>query len=77
MRALASVYNVNCMMCGRASGHVRNGSFVRLPSAPALLVRGGRSRCGFCGGNVYLEAEDSPVLPRPEAFQDEGVRKAS
>jgi hypothetical protein len=77
MRAVASVFNVHCMMCGRAAGHVRNGSFVRLPSAPPLAVRGGRSRCGFCGGNVYLEAEDSPVLPHAEAFQDEGIRRAS
>jgi hypothetical protein len=65
------------MMCGRASGHVRNGSFVRLPSAPALVVRGGRSRCGFCGGNVYLEAEDSPALQHADPYQAEEVRKAS
>ena len=25
-----------------------------------LKVEGGRSRCGFCGGSLYLEAEDSP-----------------
>ena len=77
MRAIASVFNVHCMLCGRASGHVRNGTFVRLPSAPALVVRGGRSRCGFCGGNVYLEAEDSPVLHQAGSFHDEVIRKAS
>ncbi len=58
------VYNVSCMMCGRPSGHVRNGTFQRLPSAPPLVAKGGRSRCGFCGGNVYLEAEDSPFAPQ-------------
>ncbi len=57
------VYNVHCMMCGRASGYVRGGVFQRLPSAPPLVQRAGRCRCGFCGGNVYLEAEDSPVVP--------------
>lgn len=59
------VYNVHCMMCGRAAGHVRDGVFRRLPSSPPLVVRAGRSRCGSCGGNVYLEAEDSPVMPLP------------
>jgi len=61
---MANVFNVNCMMCGRASGHVREGRFHRLPTAPPLLNQDGRSRCGFCSGNVYLEAEDSPFAPR-------------
>ena len=61
---MAYLYNVNCMMCGRASGYVRNGAFRKLPSAPPLVAREGRSRCGFCGGNVYLEAEDSPFAPQ-------------
>jgi len=51
-------------MCGRASGHVREGRFHRLNDAPPLINRAGRSRCGFCGGNVYLEAEDSPFAPQ-------------
>ncbi len=58
-------YNVNCMMCGRGSGYVQHGAFYRQAMAPPLAVREGRSRCGFCGGNVYFEAEDSPVLPQP------------
>ena len=61
---MAHVFNVSCMMCGRASGHVRDGRFQRLPAAPPLLNRAGRSRCGFCGGNVYLEPEDSPFAPQ-------------
>ena len=72
------VYNVSCMMCGRASGYVRNGAFEKLPSAPPLAARGGRSRCGFCGGNVYLEAEDSPVALRPvESLEERRARRAS
>jgi hypothetical protein len=71
-------YNVSCMMCGRPSGYVRNGTFQRLPSAPPLVARGGRSRCGFCGGNVYLEAEDSPVAASPiEFLQERRARRAS
>jgi hypothetical protein len=65
------VYNVSCMMCGRASGCVRNGAFERLPTAPPLDARGGRSRCGFCGGSLYLEAEDSPVVLSPIRGLDE------
>jgi hypothetical protein len=57
---MAHLYNVHCMLCGRASGQVRNGTFRRLPSAPPLQVQGNKSRCGFCGGSLYLEAEDSP-----------------
>ena len=57
---MAHFFNVHCMLCGRASGQVRNGSFKRLASAPPLKTQAGRSRCGFCGGSLYLEAEDSP-----------------
>ncbi len=61
---MAQVFNVHCMMCGRASGHVREGRFHRLSVAPPLMTHEGRTRCGFCGGNVYLEAEDSPFTPQ-------------
>jgi hypothetical protein len=57
---MAHFFNVHCMLCGRASGQVRNGKFRRLPSAPPLKAQGGQSRCGFCGGSLYMEAEDSP-----------------
>ena len=57
---MASLFNVHCMLCGRHSGHVRDGTFRRLPGAPPLAVRAGKSRCGYCGGSLYLEAEDSP-----------------
>jgi hypothetical protein len=57
---MAQFFNVHCMLCGRPSGQVRDGSFRRLPSAPPLAVRAGQSRCGYCGGSLYLEAEDSP-----------------
>jgi hypothetical protein len=57
---MASLFNVHCMLCGRPSGQVRNGRFQRLPSAPPLAVRAGKTRCGYCGGSLYLEAEDSP-----------------
>ena len=57
---MASLFNVHCMLCGRHSGQVRDGTFRRLQGAPPLAVRAGKSRCGYCGGSLYLEAEDSP-----------------
>ena len=56
-------YSVNCMMCGRSSGQVRSGVFYRAPGAPALENHGGRTRCGFCSGNLYLEPDDSVITP--------------
>lgn len=46
------------MMCGRMSGHVRDGRFHRMPQAPPLRNRNGHRSCGYCGGNVYLEPDD-------------------
>jgi hypothetical protein len=57
---MANLFNVHCMLCGRHAGQVRNGTFQRLATAPPLRQRGGKSRCGFCGGSLFLEAEDSP-----------------
>jgi hypothetical protein len=57
---MAHLFNVHCMLCGRASGQVRNGAFRRHAGAPPLKVQNGKSRCGYCGGSLYLEAEDSP-----------------
>jgi hypothetical protein len=71
------VFNVHCMMCGRAAGYVRNGVFTKLPNVPPPVVLKGRSRCGTCGGNVYLEAEDSPFSPPVESIVEHRARRAS
>jgi hypothetical protein len=70
---MVTMYSVNCMMCGRSSGQVRSGVFYRAASAPPLENRGGRTRCGFCRGNLYLEPDDSIVatLPPQELVQRE------
>ena len=65
---MAPLYNVHCMLCGRHAGQVRNGSFRRLPSAPPLTIRAGKSRCGYCSGSLYLEAEDSPFGRDMESY---------
>jgi hypothetical protein len=56
---MRTIYSVTCMMCGRASGQLCDGTFSRVPGAPAPDVRGGQTRCGFCGGSLYLELEDT------------------
>lgn len=70
---MATIFNVHCMLCGRRSGQVRDGTFQRLASAPPLRQRGNRSRCGFCDGSLYLEAEDSPFARQPDVFEREAA----
>jgi hypothetical protein len=66
------------MMCGRTSGQVRGGVFYRIPAAPPLESRGGRTRCGFCSGNLYLEPDDSITVPlSPDVAAQERQRIAS
>ena len=74
---MAHLFNVHCMLCGRASGQVRNGSFRRLASAPPLKVDGKKSRCGYCGGSLYLEAEDSPFARDLGTFASAGAVAAA
>lgn len=56
---LVSVFNVQCVMCGRVAGQLMKGVFVR-GSGAASPVPGARgSRCGECGGNLYLEPDEA------------------
>lgn len=66
---MATMFSVTCMMCGRVSGQVLSGRFQRAPGAPPPDVRNGRTRCGFCFGNLYLEPDDS-LVARPSADFD-------
>jgi len=56
---LIQVFNVQCVMCGRAAGQLMNGTFV--PNQRVRLPVPGKngSRCGECGGNLYLEPDES------------------
>ena len=68
---LVQVFNVQCVMCGRASGQLMNGTFV--PNRRVRLPVPGKngSRCGECGGNLYLEPDESvtPFMARQIAAQ--------
>ncbi len=59
MSNLVQVFNVQCVMCGRVAGQLLNGTFV--PGEHATLPVAGRtgSRCGECGGNLYLEPDEA------------------
>ena len=60
VRHLVQVFNVQCVMCGRAAGQLLDGRFVLNPQARAPIpAKNGGSRCGECGGNLYLEPDES------------------
>ena len=56
---LVQVFNVQCVMCGRGAGQLLNGVFIRSEHGRAPVASNTGSRCGDCGGNLYLEPEES------------------
>ena len=56
---LIQVFNVQCVMCGRASGQIMNGAFVPNQRVKRPVPGKNGSRCGECGGNLYLEPDES------------------
>jgi hypothetical protein len=56
---LVQVYNVQCVMCGRAAGQLMNGTFVPNQRVRTPVPCKNGSRCGECGGNLYLEPDES------------------
>lgn len=56
---LIQVFNVQCVMCGRAAGQLMHGTFVPNPRVRTPVPAKNCSRCGECGGNLYLEPDES------------------
>ena len=56
---LIQVFNVQCVMCGRAAGQVMSGVFVPNGRVRTPVASKTGSRCGECGGNLYLEPDES------------------
>jgi hypothetical protein len=56
---LIQVFNVQCVMCGRAAGQLMNGMFVPNQRVKTPIAGKSGSRCGECGGNLYLEPDES------------------
>jgi hypothetical protein len=56
---LIQVFNVQCVMCGRAAGQLMNGVFVPNQRVHHPVPGKNGSRCGECGGNLYLEPDES------------------
>ena len=56
---LLQVFNVQCVMCGRAAGQIVNGAFVPNQRVARPVPAKNGSRCGECAGNLYLEPDES------------------
>jgi hypothetical protein len=56
---LVSVFNVQCVMCSRVSGQLLNGRFVPAVDGRTPVIGRMGSRCAECGGNLYLEPDES------------------
>jgi len=56
---LIQVFNVQCVMCGRAAGQFMNGTFVPNQRVRTPVPGKNGSRCGECSGNLYLEPDES------------------
>ena len=59
--SLIPVSTVRCAQCARSSGRIVNSVFVPETSSPAPTAGRGGSRCGHCGGGLYLEPEVDPT----------------
>jgi hypothetical protein len=53
---------VRCAQCARLSGRIENGVFMPETSGARPTAARGGSRCGHCGGGLYLDPE---VVPSP------------
>jgi hypothetical protein len=56
---LIQVFNVQCVMCGRAAGQLMSGTFVPNQKVTRPIAGKSGSRCGECGGNLYLEPDEA------------------
>jgi hypothetical protein len=56
---LIQVFNVQCVMCGRAAGQLMSGTFVPNQRVRRPVPGKNGSRCGECSGNLYLEPDEA------------------
>ena len=59
MSRLVQVFNVQCVMCNRAAGQLLDGVFLPHERNPRPVATKTGSRCGGCGGNLYLEPDEA------------------
>jgi hypothetical protein len=59
--SLIPVSTVRCAQCARSSGRIVNSVFVPETSSPRPTPARGGSRCGRCGGGLYLDPEEVPT----------------
>jgi hypothetical protein len=59
--SLIPTSTVRCTTCARSAGRIVNSVFVPHADGARPLPRRTGSRCGYCGGGLYLEAEEMPT----------------
>lgn len=72
------IYDVICMLCGRAVGQVHRRKLYRDPAARSMRREGKRAICGFCGGSLFIQPDDTGMLRYQEASpHTHGLARAS
>ena len=71
-------FDASCQMCGRVAGQLVSGAFVHHPDCTRMPVfDSGLPRCCDCGGRLYFEQANSPLLSAAEREADRRIRPST
>ena len=56
------IYDIICMRCGRAVGQLHQHKLYRDRSAQSMRKEGKRAICGFCGGSLFVQPDETGML---------------
>jgi DNA-directed RNA polymerase subunit RPC12/RpoP len=56
------IFDVMCMLCGRSVAQLQKKRLYRDRGARSIQKHGKDVRCGFCGGNLYLQPDETGIL---------------
>jgi hypothetical protein len=56
------IYDIVCMLCGRAVGQLHHHKLYRDRSEHSMRRDGKRAICGFCGGSLFVQPDDTGML---------------
>jgi hypothetical protein len=56
------IYDIVCMLCGRAVGQLHRHKQYRYPSTHSMRKEGKRAICGFCGGSLFIQPDETGLL---------------
>ena len=72
---MTPIYDILCMLCGRAVGQLHGRRLYRDNGPPSIRKDGKRTVCGYCGGSLYIQPDDSGMLRfRETAMATEQIR---